>query len=146
MTTFRKQWERDRDAAYDAADAEYDRACKAAKTDEESDAAYAKYQAAHEAVGERFDRIWDAKQKVARERKEAAPPVVTVSPQQAAARVGLAMRDFWALVRSGKYPAPRTDNGMYDRDTIDRLPRPKVQRRPARRAVPDNVLTQIWKF
>lgn len=145
MSSFVKQWERDRAAAYDAVSDEYQRASKAAKTDEENDAAYAAMSAAHDAVSERFTRIYDDRQKLARERKEAAPPVVTVSPQQAAARVGLAMRDFWALVRSGKYPAPN-DAGVYDADTIDRLPRPKVRRRAASRAIPDNVLTRIWKF
>ncbi len=145
MSSFVKQWERDRDAAYAAVSAEYDRASKAAKTDEENDAIYAKYAAAHDAVSKRFDRIYENRQRLARERKETAGPVATVSPQQAAARVGLAMRDFWALVRSGKYPAPN-ESGVYDADTIDRLPRPKVRRRPARQAIPDNVYGAIWKF
>lgn len=165
MTKFERQWEADRDAAYDAADAEYERASKAAKTDQEISAAYAKYQAAHKAVGERFDRLWDehegkqdkqskqaerervaANFELARKLTEAAtPPTVFISPQQAAARVGLTMPEFWSRVRSGVYPAPN-DAGVYDADTVARLPRPKVKRRPAQRETPHNVLTDIFRF
>lgn len=192
MTTFLRQWERDRAAAWDAADAEYARECKAARYGVETPEIRARYLAAHKAVGERFDamlREHEAEQeRIARKRaakearaaeaaereheqqqakarkqierqrigdkfeimqhiaKATTPPTVFMSPQQAAARLNMTMREFWSRVRSGVYPAPRTDDGVYDADTVARLPRPKVQRRPARRAIPDNVLTQIWKF
>lgn len=191
MTTFLRQWERDRAAAYDAAQAEYERECKAARYGVETPEIRARYLAAHKAVGERFDAILHehdaeqerldrkraakearaaeaaerereqqqakARKQIERQRigdkfeilqhvaKATTPPVVFMSPEQAAARLNMTMRAFWSRVRAGIYPAPN-DSNQYDADTVARLPRPKVQRRPVRRAIPDNVYGSIWKF
>lgn len=79
------------------------------------------------------------------ERKLTAGPAVTVTPYQAASMLGLTMKEFWALVVSGKYPEPRDDN-TYDKDTIDRLPRPKVVLRKPITAIPRNIFTDIVRF
>lgn len=73
----------------------------------------------------------------------AATPVFKISPKQAAARCNLTIAAFWARVRSGRYPPPGDDN-LYHVETVDRFPRPKV--RPVHRAVPNSILSQIWKF
>lgn len=145
---------------------------------------YAKYSAARDAAGDRFERLYrnlkakearkqeDAERERQREQQRAAraaelqrkadrresnaarmalakqiadamtPPVVTISPARAASIVGLTMGQFWAFVRSGRYPAPRDDN-TYDRDTVLNLPRPKVR---VQRVTPSNVLTDILRF
>lgn len=74
--------------------------------------------------------------------KATTPPVVTISPAQAAARLGMTLAVFWTHVRTGRYPAPRDDN-RYEEIVIARLPRPRVR---IRHAIPNNVYGQIWRF
>lgn len=138
-----------------AAEAAYSAAC---------DAAYNAYVGACDAAHAEYKRLWDDRQaaeeerrrkeeakraqaarKAEEERKLIAGPAVTVTVYQAAARLGLTMKEFWAHVVSGKYPEPRDDN-TYDRDTIDRLPRPKVVRRKPIKMMASNIFTDIVKF
>jgi hypothetical protein len=158
------------DEKYKADQKAAEAACRAA-----CDAAYVAYLGACDEAEREFDRLWDERQaaedaaedaRIAaedrRQRREEAKraqaarlaeeeraltagPAVTVTPYQAAARLGLTMKEFWAHVISGKYPEPRDDN-TYDRDTIDRLPRPKVVRRKPITTTPSNIFTDIVKF
>lgn len=101
-----------------------------------------KAKALKQAERERVAARYDAARKFM---EDATPPVVKISPAQAAARLNLTMEAFWARVRSGKFPPPDDDN-QYHATTVDAFPRPKVRPKRARHAVPGNVYGDIWKF